>query len=159
MCYKKILPLALFTILAFAGCKKESSDNNDNGPQSTWAFDGVDYAEGSMPTSCSSSGIFSSSDDNKNSSITIEFGSRPTTDGSYTTTALSDTSTLHGNRCSIDLSIPSRNYKSTGSSSGGTVFVSIAGNGKITATFNTIEMQDVVNTSIKKSLSGTLIEK
>lgn len=159
MSYKKILPLAWLLMLLITGCKKEDINGGNGGPESTWSFNGVDYAEGSTPTSCSASGIFSASDDNANSSIIIEFGSKPGSDGSYTTTALSDTSTLHGNRCSIDLSIPSSSYKSTGSSSGGTVLVTVAGNGKITATFSNIEMEDVLNTSIKKSLSGTLIEK
>lgn len=156
---KKIFPLALLALLAFAGCKKETAEGDNNGPESNWTFSAIDYSEGSMPTTCSSTGIMSSSDDNANSSIVIEFGAKPTIDGTYATTSLSDTSTLHSNRCSIDLSVPSKNYKSSGSSIGGSVQVSVAGNGKVTAIFNNIEMQDISNTTIKKSLSGTLIEK
>jgi hypothetical protein len=158
MQYKKIFLVAMLGILVFAGCRKDATQDG-GGPKSNWGINGQNFTEGTNPTSFSS-GNLSASDDARHGTISIEFGSRPG-GGTFSTTDLSDTSVLGSgsNRCSIDVSTASNNYKSSGSSSGGSVFVSVGSDGKLTASFTGIEMEEISAPSTKVSLSGTLIEK
>lgn len=136
--------------MLFAGCSK----NNSNDSQSTWTIDGTTYTS-TTPASFSS-GTISAMDNNLNGDIEIAFKSKPTMDGSYAVSDLSDTSAQgggSGSTCSININTPTvQNYKSTGSEM---VSVSVS-SGKVTATFSNVEMKSGGNSS---TASGTIVEK
>jgi hypothetical protein len=148
MSYKKIFLLAVVGLLVVAGCSKDNTTTND---QSTWTIDGVTYTSSSPATF--SSNKLAAADNNQNGDIEILFSTKPTMDGFYGVTDLSDTSAVGSSTCSININTPTvQNYKSTGSEM---VHVTV-NSGKVTATFSNMEMKNNTNSSVA---SGTIIEK
>jgi hypothetical protein len=151
MSYKKILLLVLVGLLLFTGCTKDSTNNT----QSTWTIDGTTYTSTS-PASFSS-GVFTAVDNNQNGDIEITFQTKPSMDGSYAVSDLSDSSAINqgsgSSTCSININTPTvKNYKSSGSE-----MVTVTVNsGKVTASFSNMDMKSGVNNS---QASGTIIEK
>jgi hypothetical protein len=148
MSHKRILLLALVGLLVFLGCTK---NENSNDPKSTWTIDGVTYTSSSPATYSSNS--LSASDNSLNGDIEVSFQSKPTMDGSYSVTDLSDTSAIGSSSCSININTPTvSNYKSTGSQM---VTVTVS-SGKLTATFSNMQMKSGGHNAIA---SGTIVEK
>lgn len=159
MQYKNKFMLALISSMIFAGCEKDSA-GNENAPKSNWSIDGVTYTEGTIPATYSTSGNnLSASDNSLNGEITIQFGSKPTSNGSVALTDLSDTSVYGSGNCSISVRTPpNTNYLSSGNS-GAPVSITVRSGGKITATFSNIQVKNISVPSIKKYVSGTIIER